>query len=171
MLCAICVIATSCVKDVDFDQTKNIGLSPDLQTDLLIYDVNEDYFYSENKEFRSIIRDTVRLEFLDDDYIQDDLSEVEFYFRHINTFPYAFSNTIKFLSLSDGEQFRVEYEIPPGSENNPSEIDHIEYIEEARIGLVRNSIKMVVELEVLTGTEEFKGDLDFASKGLFMFEF
>lgn len=163
---------TGCVKDIDLDQAEEIGLSPDIEVDLLIYDISEDYFYqSENNVFQPVIRDTVRLEFLDDDYIQKDLTEVELYFRHINTFPQHFSHTIKFLSNTGGEQFRVQYEVAPGGLNNPVETDYIEIIEENRINLIRNSIQMVVELEAHPNSEEFKGELEFASTGLFKFEF
>lgn len=88
---------TSCVKDVDLDQAKDISLTPKLQVDLLIFDVNEDNFVDPiTNQPISIIRDEVRLEFLDDSYIQDDLMEVEFKFKYINTFPQTFSSRISF---------------------------------------------------------------------------
>ena len=173
LLClALCMVGTGCVKDIDLDQADQISLSPDLDVDLLIYDISEEYFFkSENNVFQPIIRDTVRLEFLDDDYIQKDLTEVEFYFKHTNSFPQRFSNTIKFLSNSGSEQIVIQYEIAPGSTNNPVETDHTELIEENRIHLIRNSIQMVVELEAHPNSEEFKGKLKFASNGLFKFDF
>lgn len=172
ILCLACLmLASGCVKDIDLNQAEEIGLSPDIDVDLLIYDVEEDYFQSQTGTFQPIIRDTVRLEFLDDDYIQKDLSEVEFYFKHTNTFPQSFSNTIKFLSNSGREQIVVRYEVAPGSANNPVETDHTEFIEENNINLIRNSIQMVVELEAHPNSEEFKGKLEFASTGLFKFEF
>ncbi|MGM0932133.1 MAG: hypothetical protein ACQEWD_01670 [Bacteroidota bacterium] len=173
ILCLVCCMAlTGCVKDIDLDQAEEIGLSPDIDVDLLIYDISEDYFYqSGNNVFQPVIRDTVRLEFLDDDYIQKDLTEVEFYFRHINTFPQRFSHTIKFLSNAGREQILIQYEVAPGSLNNPVETDYTEIIEENRIHLVRNSIQMVVELEAHPNSDEFKGELKFASTGLFKFDF
>lgn len=173
LLClACCMLLTGCVKDIDLDQAKEISLSPDIDVDLLIYDISEDYFYQAGTNvFQPIIRDTVRLEFLDDDYIQKDLTEVEFYFRHINTFPQGFSHTIKFLSNAGSEQILIQYEVAPGSENNPVETDFTEIIQENRIHLIRNSIQMVVELEAHPNSDEFKGKLEFASTGLFKFDF
>lgn len=173
ILCLVCcVLLTGCVKDIDLDQAEEIGLSPDIDVDLLIYDISEDYFYqSENNVFQPVIRDTVRLEFLDDEYIQKDLTEVEFYFRHINTFPQSFLHTIKFLSNAGREQILIQYEVAPGSLNNPVETDYTEIIGENRINLIRNSIQMVVELEAHPNSEEFKGELEFASTGLFKFDF
>lgn len=172
LLLAVLTFLSGCVKDVDFYQAEEISLSPDLQIDLLIYDVDEDYFVdAEIKEFDPVIRDTVRLEFLDDAYIQDDLSQVEFSFKHINSFPQSFYHTIKFLAPNGRKQFSFSYEVAPGSPEDPVETEFVELIEEDRIQLVRNSIQMVVELEVQPNDEEISGELDFASKGLFMFEF
>ncbi|HEY9185437.1 MAG TPA: hypothetical protein VIM94_08940 [Salegentibacter sp.] len=169
---AFCILLTGCVKDIDLDQAEKISLSPDLDVDLLIYDISEEYFFrSENNVFQPVIRDTVRLEFLDDDYIQKDLTEVEFYFRHINTFPQGFSHTIKFLSDAGREQILIQYEVAPGNSNNPVTTDYTEIIEENRINLIRNSIQMVVELEAHPNSKEFKGKLEFASTGLFKFDF
>lgn len=165
-------LLSGCVKDIDFYRAEQISLSPDLQIDLLIYDITkENFINSETKEFNEVIRDTVRLEFLDDDYIQNDLREVDFLFRHVNTFSQSFTHRIKFLAPNGRTQFTVDYLIAPGSPDNPVETEVNEYIGEDRIGLVRNSIQMVVELEMLPGDEEVEGELEFASKGLFMFEF
>lgn len=166
------LLCFGCVKDVDFNQSEQISLSPDLQSDLLIYSIDERYFTdSITKAFKPVIRDTVRLEFLDDDYIQKDLVSVEFSFRHINTFSQEIDSRILFLSENGQLQFSVDYPIPSGSPNNPSEIIYTEFIEQNRIHLVRNSIQMIVELEMIPNGQPVSGNLDFASKGLFKFEF
>ena len=69
-----CLLFSSCVKDVDFGQAENIALEPDLEVDLLFYQLDEtDFLDSETNAYTPVIRDTVRLEFLDDEYIQDGL--------------------------------------------------------------------------------------------------
>ncbi|MBZ9629378.1 hypothetical protein LB465_01205 [Salegentibacter sp. LM13S] len=166
--CALC----SCVKDVDLEQREDISLSPDIQIDLLIYDIDQSHFIDPSTgNSKTHISDTVRLEFLDDSYIQEDLFSVEFYFRHINTFPREIESKIRFLSDDNREQFAVNYTIKPGVDGNPVTTEQFEFIEEDRIHLVRRTIKMVVELEVQPGSGKFEGELDFASKGLFSFEF
>ncbi|CAM4273449.1 hypothetical protein [Gillisia limnaea] len=163
---------TSCVKDIDLDQAESITLQPDLQVDLLIFDVDEvDFRDPITNNQKTIIRDTVRLEFLDDDYIQNDLSEVEFSFKYINSFPQSFNNSIFFLSENNNVQHRVDFPIDPGSMSSPVTTERIELIEQAQIGVIRRSIKMVVEIEVLPNSEPFTGELKFQSKGLFSFQF
>ncbi len=162
----------SCVKDIDLDQAESITLQPDLQVDLLIFDVDElDFRDTITNNLKTTIRDTVRLEFLDDDYIQDDLSEVEFSFKYINSFPQSFNNSILFLSENNRIQHRVDFSIDPGASTNPVTTERIEFIPQDRIGVIRRSIKMVVEIEVLPSSEPFAGELKFQSKGLFSFQF
>jgi len=164
--------SVSCVKDVDLDQAKDISLKPKLQIDLLIFDVNEaDFADSITNQQKTIIRDTVRLEFLDDSYIQDDLMEVEFSFKYINSFPQSFHNKISFLSENNSVQHVVEFNINPGDKNNPAVTEVIDLIKFDQIQVIRRSIKMAVEIEALPGNDPFTGDLKFQSKGLFSFEF
>jgi len=162
----------SCVKDVDLDQASDIGLKPKLQIDLLVYDVNETNFVDTlTNQQKTIIRDTVRLEFLDDSYIQDDLMEVEFKFKYINSFTRSFHNKISFLSENNSAQHVVEFNINPGDENNPAVTEVIDLIQFNQIQVIRRSIKMAVEIEALPGNDPFTGELKFQSKGLFSFEF
>lgn len=164
---------TSCVKDVDLDQAERITLQPDIQVDLLIFDVDEvDFRDPVTSALKTIIRDTVRLEFLDDDYIQKDLSEVAFSFKYINSFPQSFQNRISFLSEDNRVQHQVDFPIAPGTVANPFTTERIELIEEDQIGVIRRSIKMAVEIEVvLPYSNPFEGELTFQSKGLFSFQF
>ena len=170
VLCSLVLV--SCVKGVDLDQREEIALTPDLQVSLLIFDVTaQDFNDPETGEFQSIIRDTVRLEFLDDSYIQDDLSTVEFSFKYTNSFTQAFRNKISFLSETNGVQHVVSFDILAGTKGQPVVTNWIEFIDKANIEVVKKSIKMVVELQAIPNQDPFEGELKFESKGLFSFEF
>ncbi|MCB7481238.1 hypothetical protein [Christiangramia sediminis] len=172
LLVLLSFLTTSCFKDVDFEQAQDIQLTPDLEVDLLYYKIdNTDFLDSETNAFTSVIRDTVRLEFLDDDYIQDGLMFAEFRFKHENKFPYLIKSSIRFLSENDRNQFAVNYDIPPGSIDSPSVVDTTYVVERGDIGKVRRSLKMLVELEIIGDGKDMEGELDFSSKGLFKFEF
>lgn len=166
------LLTTSCFKDVNLEQAQDIQLTPDLEVDLLYYKIDKtDFLDSETNAFTPVIRDTVRLEFLNDDYIQDGLMYAEFRFKHENKFPYLIKSSIRFLSENDRNQFSVNYDIPPGSVGSPSIVDTIHIVEGGDIGKVRKSLKMLVELEIIGGGKDMDGELDFSSKGLFKFEF
>lgn len=170
LLCA--GLLAGCFKGVDMDQAQDITLQPDIDVDLLLYQLNEnDFIDSETGEFTSVIRDTVRLEFLNDTYVQDGLQYAEFRLRHENTFPFPISSRIKFLNNSGNEQFHVNYEIPAGAVGAPAIIDTTHVMDASEIKKVRRTIQMAVELEMNGGDATIKGGLDFLSKGLFKFEF
>lgn len=160
------------MKDVDFDQAEDIRLKPDLQVDLLIFDVEDPDFTEPNSGLpRTIIKDTVRLEFLDDDYIQNDLSKVEFRFRYTNTFSNSFSSRIYFLSETNVLQHQVNFTIAGGDKTAPVITEKLDFTGENDIDRIRRTIKMVVEIEVLSGGQPENGNLLFQSKGLFSFQF
>jgi len=168
----ICLLISSCFKDVDFGQAQDIALEPDLEVDLLYYQLNEtDFQDSETNAYTPVIRDTVRLEFLDDDYIQDGLMYAALRFKHQNRFPYQINSNIKFLGENGNNQFNVAYIIPEGSETASTVVDTTRILEGNEIVRLRRSIQMVVELEVVGAGKELEGELDFMSKGLFRFEF
>ncbi len=172
LLVLFSLVLVSCVKGVDLNQREEIALTPDLQVSLLIFDViGEDFSDPETGEFQAIIRDTVRLEFLDDSYIQDDLSTVEFSFKYTNSFTQPFRNKISFLSETNGVLHVVNFDILAGTKGQPVETNWVEFINNANIDVVKNSIKMVVELQALPNQDPFEGELKFESKGLFSFEF
>ncbi|APG61144.1 hypothetical protein [Christiangramia salexigens] len=169
---AVGLMLTSCFKDVDFSQSQNIALKPDIETGLLYYQLNEnDFLDSQTNNFTPVIRDTVDLEFLDDDYIQDGLMYAEFRFRHENTFDNRIKSKIRFLNKNGRTEFEVLYEIPAGSYEFPGVIDTILVMEGENIEKVRRSFPMAVELEMIDGGEKIKGELGFSSKALFKFEF
>lgn len=163
---------TSCFKDVDFSETDEIMISPDLEVDVIYYQLNQDDFFdSDTGEYVAIIRDTVRLEYLDDSYIQDGLKHAEFRFRHENTFPNEIRSNIKFLSERNRSQFNVAYTIPAGTMDSLAIVDTTHVMDASRIEKVRRSIKLAIELE-MTGSEKgLEGELKFSSKGLFRLEF
>lgn len=163
---------TSCVKDVDFDQAGDITLQPEIQADMLIFEVDQrDFVDPVTNVERLTIRDTVRLDFLDDDYIQKDLVKVEFSFKYRNTFPQSFTNRIIFLSENNRPQHEVNFDTDPGKQGNPVVSEKIEIIGPDRIHVIQKSIKMVVEIKVMPNDQPFAGELNFESKGLFSFQF
>ncbi|MCH4823953.1 hypothetical protein ML462_12310 [Gramella lutea] len=166
------LLFSSCFKDVDFGQAEDITLEPDLEVDLLYYTLTEtDFLDSESGNFTPVIRDTVRLEFLDDDYIQENLMYAALRFKHENDFPYDIKSNIRFLGENGRNQFNVAYTIPSAEDGNTSIVDTVRVLEGNEIVRLRRSIQIVLQLEVVGADKDLQGELDFLSKGLFRFEF
>lgn len=166
---ALLTICTSCVKDVDLDQTDEIVLSPEAAVDLIFFDlVNEEFTVVSSSGVTA--KDETRLDFLDDDYIQNDLVRADFNFRFTNTFESHLTAIIRFLSPANGVQHTILVSIPRGSLETPSVIDYTEIINEAQINRIRRSIKVSVEV-TRHDPLAVAGSLQLASKGFFYFEF
>lgn len=166
------VLSCACMSDVDLGQASEISLRPKLEMDLLHFEIkSEDWIDPETNELMTILRDTVRLAFLDDDYIQKDLVRVDLSFRHSNSFSNPFSNRISFLSENNREQYVVDLYVDAGSKEQLQISQHTEVIDSDNIQVIKRSIKMAVEIERLPGEEPFVGELKFESKGVFFFEF
>lgn len=162
----------SCVKDIDFSQAKEISLQPKAQIDLVNFEIGEeDWVDSETKQQKVIIRDTVRLAFLDDDYIQKNLTKLELSFRNTSSLSQAVFNRITFLSENNREEYRVDLFTEAASQQNPLVTETVRLIDAGEVDAIKRSIKMALEIERVPNSRPLTGGLKFESKGLLFFEF
>lgn len=159
----------SCVKDVDLDQYEEIILTPEAALDLIFFTITNDDF-TNTSGGEATAGDETRLDFLDDDYIQNDLVRADFNFRFTNTFQSPLTATIRFLSPSNAVQHTIVIPVPPGSAGDPSTVDYTETIFEDQIGKIRRSIKVSVEI-TRHDPIAVDGSLQLESKGFYYFEF
>ena len=160
----------SCVKDVDINQFEEIVVPPTAALDLIYFNLAPSDF-SDGAGGIKNVSDDVRLEFLDDDYIQDGLMQADFNFRFTNTFAQEFKVVMKFLSESNSEQHTINFHVPAGSTANPAILDYTERIDESQIGRIRRSIKLLVEVEMQPNSQPIEGTLQLESKAYYTFEF
>ena len=162
---------SSCVKDVDVDQARDIIIPSRVALDLVYFTLNSDDFPEEGSSDVRTAKDEVWLEFLDDDYIKDGLVRADFNFRYINTFNTEFRNKVIFLSEDNRERYRIEFEIPAGSPQSPALINYTEIIPQEKIIAIKRSIKMRVEIEMQPEPDLVEGELQLKSRGFYSFEF
>lgn len=171
LLCFSCLMLLfGCVKDVDVDQFNEIVVPPTIAVDLVHFDLDSEDLFEPAGEPR-IASDKTRLDFLDDYYIQESLQDAEFNFVYTNTFERDLVSTVTFLATSSSREYSFVVEIPAGSLENPTVVDHTELIEEADIVAVRNSREVQVEVEMAPGSSPVEGSLNLQSKGFYKFEF
>lgn len=164
-------VGNSCVKDVDFDQASEIVIPPTVAMDLVYFTLAPSHFHEDVPAGPLVAKDVVRLEFLDDDYIQNSLVQANFNFIYTNTFPQPFTNTITFLSENNAVKYKIVFDIPAGSVNAPSTVDYTEIIDIDEIDAVRETIKMAIEIEMHPNSEAIEGELQLKSKAFYKFEF
>ncbi len=165
----ILLVFSSCVKDVDLDQAEDIVLTPEAAIDLVYFTITSEDF-SPGPGLVDTARDETRLDFLDDDYIQNSLVQADFNFRFTNTFESPLTATIKFVSPGNAVQHTIIIPVPQGSIGSPATVDFTEIINENQINRVRRSIKVSIEI---TRHEPLavEGSLQLESKGFYYFEF
>lgn len=155
---------------MDLDQIDEFVIPPEAAIDLVYFKLDTSSFVKNNIPVY-VVEDVVRLEFLDDDYIQTGLMSAEFNFKYTNTFPQDFTTTITFLSENNTVNHTIKFDIPAGNAASPNITDYTEIINEANIGAIRRSIKMKIELEMQPNSQPVQGDLQLKSKAFYKFEF
>ena len=160
----------SCVKDVDLDQIDEVVIPPTAAIDLVYFDLTAADL-RDTPGGTKTASDDLRLEFLDDDYIQDGLMRADFIFKFVNSFPQPATATIKFLSASNALMHQVIIDIPGGSSAAPAVVNVTEIIQRDQISRIRNSIRMSVDIELFPNSEPIEGALKMESKGYYFFEF
>lgn len=170
LLALILLISTSCVKDVDLDQYNEIVIPPTAAIDLIYFTLEKEDFIDAAGNPKTA-NDNVRLEFLDDDYIQDGLMRADFNFVFTNSFQQQFTTTFKFLAENNSVQHSFKIDVPAGTAGSPATVNYTELIPESQINVIRRSIKLLVEIEMQPNSAPVEGELQLESKAFYKFEF
>ena len=164
------LLFSSCVKDVDLDQYNEIVIPPTAAIDLIYFTLDPDEFTDASGNLQGA-NDFLRLEFLDDDYIQDGLVGADFNFVFINSFQQEFVTTFKFVSENNAVQHTVQINVPAGKVGEPAVVNYTEVIPRSQIDAIKRSIKLLVEVEMKANSAPLEGQLQLESKAYYKFEF
>lgn len=167
---SLLISLASCVKDVDLDQAGEIVIPPTAAIDLVYFDLAlEELSVGPGGNLRAV--DASRLDFLDDDYIQNGLVRADFNFVFINSFENAFTVNFLFRSPSDAISHQIKIEVPAGSMDTPAVVDYTEIIDNSQIDKIKKSIKVSVEIDMQGDPIATEGNLQLRSTGTYYFEF
>lgn len=160
---------TACVKDVDFDQVDEILLQPTAIIDLVDFTLNADLL-----EYDPGIPVEVSKE-MSFEVVTDDLKEsiigVDLGFEYFNSLPRTFNATIYFLTDRNKVKNKIEFEIPPGSEESPVILDFNQYFEGEELEALNSSTKIKISLEMQPGPGATDGQLQLKSTAAYKFLF
>ncbi len=162
----------SCVSDVDFDQTQDVVLSPIAVTDLIFFNLDTSDFVNVNtQDVVLTVRDTTRLEFLDDDFIRENLIEITLDFQVDNSFGQSLINRAAFLNNSGQEQYVVEFEIIPSQDGSLQRTLFTQVASQEDIQAISNSNQLANEVTIMTNGASINGELTLQSKAEYVLEF
>ena len=171
VLVPVFLLFVSCVKDVDLKQANEIVIPPTVAVDLVYFTLHSNQFYPANTAGPRMAEDVVRLEFLDDDYIQDGLVRAELNYSFTNTFTNPIQAEIVFLSENNSERYRTSLLIPGGSPEDPGVVDFTEVLEGQDLAAFKKAIKMRMDLEMFSGAGTEEGQLQLKSSAILKLEF
>lgn len=154
---------------MDLNQYEEIVIPPEAALDLVYFTLKSDDFTgSSTNRLRAV--DVTRLDFLDDEYIQNNLVRADFNYKFTNSFEREFVAVIRLLSEGNSVQHEILIPIPAGTGASPKIVDIIDVIKEDQIQKVRRSIK--ISVEITTHNSAFvDGELSLESKGFYYFQF
>ena len=172
LLCCFLSLLFSCVKDVDFDQADDITLQPDVDVDLVFFTLETSNFQgSDPSQSITVVRDTTRLDFLDDNFVQDNLKRIDFQFQYDNTFSQGFFHRALFLNEENETQYVIEFDVAPSMDGGNERTSFEQTVEDPDLDAIRASIKLVLEITVDIDGNPIEGTLSHQSKALYALEF
>ena len=172
LVLTIAFLFLACVNDVDFDQIDEFEATPVVNLDLVFFDLDQSNFIDETtQELIPVLRDTTQLEFLNDDFFRDNVTQVDFVFQYQNTFNTSFASRAVFLSPSGEEQLSFELGANPSIDGLPE----VTVLEQTVIGDellgIQNSIMLIIEIIPEGPVLPVEGILNFQSRAVYFLEF
>ncbi|MFC7358097.1 hypothetical protein ACFQO1_10385 [Jejudonia soesokkakensis] len=165
------LIAASCVKDTDFNQTDDIVLTPVVELDLIYFNLTASDFYDENTMTeRLTLRDTTEIRFLDDTATQDNLVRADFYFEFTNSIPRDFTVGFQFLNEFNEETYFSGTQVNQGSEQSPVVTIFEDRVEGTDLEQLTMANKVIVTVDIPSSNATLQGNLDLQSKATYFLE-
>ena len=166
---------TSCVKDVDFDQTEDIVLTPTITSSIVFTEVEASRFSEDGMELETVRDSVANIEIFTDQFVIDNLVRAELVFEATNSINRTFSLEIQFLNDANELQNEFSFDALPSNFGNDVVSEHIEVFEDESLEALKTSRKMVLTLRLQPSTdgssldENSTGKVGLKSKGIFYF--
>lgn len=154
---------SACIKDTDFDQTDDILVTPVLELDFLLFNLNSESF-TDHGVNNLILSDTTYFEFLSEDFVSDNLIRAEIFFKYTNSLPVEFITEYKFLDENNNSQYEINISVGEGTVASPLIVEHTENIEGDDIISLTSAEKVVVNILASNPVDNLEGDLKLQSK-------
>lgn len=143
------VLICSCVEDIDFDQTKDLEITPVLESSLIFFDESANSFL-DNGSAIGFIQDSVVVDFFNDEFIVDNLVKAEFEFETMNSINRDFELQVDFFDANELQHtFTVFQEASPNS--NEISSSYIETFEDDTLEALKKTTLLVFTLRMLPG--------------------
>ncbi len=157
----------SCTKEIDFEQAKNLEITPIAEISLAFINAEANQFLISGNEITGTISDFIDIDIFKETLINDNLTRVDLVFETENNLPRNFEFSIGFIdeSLSEFETFSFQT-----TEASP----HIITFEGEDLEMLKTTSRLSYSIEIITGegtpiTSDTVGGVSLKSKGVFYF--
>jgi len=165
------LLASSCVKDTDFEQGEDVVITPVVELNLIHFDVSAlDFYDTVTMTEQLSLRDTTEIRFLDDSGFQESLVRAEFFFRFKNSIPREFDVDFQFLDSLEQETYFTETLVNPGNGSNEVVTEFTQNVEGDDLLQLTSSDRVVVSVTIPEADADLEGILNLQSKATYFFE-
>ena len=116
-ICVLLLSFIACVKDVDFEQADDLLVTPAMEISLVRFNEAANAFVDDSGIEQTVLRDSVRIEIFNDDFVVDNLRRAEFLFETTNSINRAFDAEIQFLNDDNELQHLIEFGVEASTTN------------------------------------------------------
>ncbi len=162
----------SCVKNTDFEQANEIAFTPEIEANLIYFDLSANTFFDANNGTPDItIRDVTELEFLDSEEITGNIQKIEFFFDFNNSIQRVFNVKFEFLDKDDVVTYTMETEVSASNSGVPVRTVYIEVVESQDVRAIEGSRKMAAIITIPESNASLTGTIKLQSKATYFIEY
>jgi len=168
----VILIVQGCVEDTDFDQVDDVVFTPEIELDLIYFDLNADEFFDATTNTpRLTVSDTTDLEFLDANTITGSIQKIDFFFDFNNAIPRSFEVDFQFLKNDNTITYTTGTNVQAGSVAAPVRTIFTEEVEGPELNDIESASKVVVNVTIPEANETLEGNLTLQSKATYFIEY
>ncbi|MEH6408499.1 MAG: hypothetical protein V7767_14570 [Leeuwenhoekiella sp.] len=160
------------MRDIDLDQADEFATVQNVELDLFYFNLTAPNFIDTETGVitQYSIEQSSDVEFLNDDFFQNNVTQLDLYFESENTFAQEFTNRISFKNQNK-EVYSLEYTVKSGSADNPTTTIFEKTISGDDLLMVKSAISIEVATEIKPNNMPVLGNLGFKSKIRYRLEF
>ena len=159
------LLFVSCFDGTDFDQTNEVVLTPEIELDLIYFNLEASNFYDyANNTEVLVVEDITDLDFLGGSDINDIIKGADFYFEFTNTIARGFNVSFDFLNNDNVSKYLMQTTVSPGSENTPVVSYFVQYLDALQIKELTKANKVLVTVTIPSSSQDLSGVLNLQSK-------
>lgn len=165
-------VCAACIRDTDFDQVEDFVWQPISEVNFIYTTIHYGQMDSlpGNSDLLTVV-DTTEIRFLDENFMQESLRRVDFYFKTTNGFTLPLEAHFQFLSEENEPFYEISFDIPLGNFENPVVSEHTQTILGEDITLFTQNDKVVLSFTTPAPQDSIPGTLNLQSKATFYIEY